>query len=95
VSRRKKRTRQTSKAKSDCWSTPPAIAKKLGVDAHRVLNWIRAGKLAAIDLGDGTRPRYRVSPEALDAYLESRAVTPNPPPSRPRRIVLPNVKQFF
>jgi hypothetical protein len=82
-------------SRTDRWLTPPAIAKTLGVDPHRVLGWIRAGKLAAVDLSDGTRPRYRVAPEALEAYLESRAVVAPTHRVNRRQPQSPNIKKFF
>jgi excisionase family DNA binding protein len=75
--------------------TPPTVAKRLGVDAHRVLDWIRQGKLRAVNLGDGAvRPRYRVDPGDLQDFLDGRAVTP---PSKPanRRRRDPNVIKFY
>jgi hypothetical protein len=83
-------------AKNDRWLTPPAVARKLGVDAHRVLGWIRNGKLSAVNVSDGVRPRFRVSPESLDVFLQARTVVPVPPRRpRPRRKLLPNVTKYF
>lgn len=67
------------------WLTPPAIAAQLGMDVHRVLAAIRRGDLQAVDLREpgSSRPRYRVSPEALDKYLAARMV--QAPPARARR----------
>jgi hypothetical protein len=67
------------------WLTPPQIAQMLAVDVHGILAAIRAGRLVAIDVRrpGATRPRYRVSPEALDDYLRLLRVVP--PPRRPAR----------
>ena len=65
--------------------TPPMIGKLLGVDPARVIGWIRAGKLAAINLSDRTRPRFRVSQEALDDFLRQREVTTQPVKTWTRR----------
>jgi excisionase family DNA binding protein len=63
--------------------TPPTIAKQLAVKPEKVVAWIRAGKLRAVDLGDGKlRPRFRVPEEALADFLAGRAVQP---PTRPGR----------
>jgi excisionase family DNA binding protein len=63
--------------------TPPEIAKLLRVSPEKILGWIRRGELTAVNVGNGFRPRYRVSPDNLDAFLKSRQV--QPPPKRLRR----------
>jgi hypothetical protein len=62
--------------------TPPAVAKRYGVNVHRVLGWIAKGELAAVNVGDGTRPRWRIMPDALMDFERRRAATPPPPPRR-------------
>lgn len=52
---------------------PVQIAEQLGCSPSHVLNLIRDGKLAAIDIGTGRRPEYRVAPDALGAFLRRRA----------------------
>ncbi len=75
--------------------TPPAIADRLGVDAHRVIAWIKRGQLAAVNIGDGSqRPRYRVSEADLQVFLAARTVQP-PAPRVRRRRTDPNVIAFF
>lgn len=59
--------------------TPPEVATRLRVDAHKVLGWIRRGDLRAINFSDGWRPRYRVSPDDLETLLRRREVQPPPP----------------
>ena len=65
--------------------TPPTVGKILGVDPSRVIGWIRAGKLDAINLSEGRRPRYRVSRDALDRFLRQRQVVAATKPVRNRR----------
>ena len=66
--------------------TPPAIAKLLGVDVHRVLAWIRKGELLASNVGDGAkRPRWRVMPGDLADFLRRRRATPAAKAARPRK----------
>jgi excisionase family DNA binding protein len=61
------------------WLTPPDVARLLGVGADRVVAWIRSGQLASANVGDGLkRPRFRISPESLEAFLASRAAGPAP-----------------
>ena len=53
------------------------IAARLRVDVGRVLEWIKSGRLRAIDVseGAGKRHRWRITPEALAAFEQSRAST--------------------
>jgi excisionase family DNA binding protein len=68
------------------WLTPPEIARLLRCRGSKVLTWIRTGRLAAIDVSDTNRPRYRIARAALDEFLANRAVTPaSRPASRLRR----------
>ena len=77
------------------YRTPPQVAELYGVDAHKVVRWIRAGELHAVNVGDGTnRPRYRISHADLAAFEAGRAVQP-PAPRVRRRRADPNVIQFF
>jgi hypothetical protein len=56
------------------------VAARLLVDEHRVLTWIRSGRLRAIDVseGSGAKARWRIMPEALDEFLVSREAVPLP-----------------
>lgn len=79
------------------YMTPPEIAKLLRVSPDKILGWIRSGRLKAVNLGNGyCRPRYRVSRESLETFLNLRAVQP-PPPHIPRRRkhVSDEIIQFF
>ena len=71
---------------ADRYLTPPMIAKRLRVSPEKVLNWIRKGELRAVNISDGgRRPRYRVAPDDLEAFLKRREVQPPPPIQRRRR----------
>jgi len=65
--------------------TPPEVARLLRCRESRILADIRSGRLRAINLSDGVRPRYRVSQQALDDYLLSRTVSPETRPERRQR----------
>lgn len=65
--------------------TPPEIAARLGVKADRVVNWIRTGQLRAVDVGDKTRPRWRINPADLEAFELARSNLAKLPQSQPRR----------
>lgn len=73
--------------------TPPKIAKALAVNPDKVLGWIRLGRLKAVNVVDPPkRPRYRVSPEALQEFLNSIAVTPAA--KTPRRAAAKTYKRY-
>lgn len=58
--------------------TPPRVAALLRVKADKVLYWIHTGKLTAINVSDASRPRFRISQDALDTFLRSREVQQPP-----------------
>jgi len=68
--------------------TPPEVCKLLRVRPSKVLAWIRSGRLPAIDVSDGRRPRYRIRRADLDDFLQRRAVAP-PIPTRRKRLDIP------
>jgi len=43
-------------------------ARRLGVSAQHILNFIEEGKLAAIDVGLGSRHHYRIPVEAFEDF---------------------------
>ena len=63
--------------------TSSEVAARLRVRPEEVLGWIRRAELRAINVGDGMRPQYRISPEDFDAFVKYREV--QPPPSRAQR----------
>ena len=63
--------------------TPPEVAEILRVSHQKVLGWIHKAELRAVNVGNGVRPRYRVSREDLDSFLKIREV--QPPVPRPKR----------
>lgn len=65
--------------------TPPEIAKLLRCRESKVLGWIRSGRLAAVNLSESRRPRYRIGRQALDDFLVGRAVSPESKPTRRSR----------
>ena len=82
-------------AKPARYLSPPQVARRLGVDPHRVVRWIRNGELVGINLGDGPqRPRYRISESDLAVFLASRAAGPTAKVARRRRRD-PTVCEFF
>jgi excisionase family DNA binding protein len=64
------------------------VCKRFGVSEHTVLAWINGGELRAINVGrhpGAKRPRWRITQEALEAFEQSRAVTPPLPRTRRRK----------
>lgn len=61
------------------------VADLLGIRTRGVLTLIRNGELRALDvsLEPGGRPRWRILPDDLDAFISRRTHQANPP--RPRR----------
>jgi excisionase family DNA binding protein len=77
-------------ANDDRFSTPPQVAKLLGVGVEKVKAFIDRGELVAVNLSMGShRPRWRIAPEALQAFLKSRSNHPKPAPKPKRRSPLP------
>ena len=76
------------------WSTPPKAAKVLRVDPETIRELIRSGELRASNLArrGSTRPRWRISREALEEFLAGRG--PRPAVKRKRRSSA-RVIQFF
>jgi len=69
--------------------TVPEVARLLRTRETRVLSWVRAGRLPAINLSEGQRPRYRIARQALDEFLQARAVSPAVRPVRRERLAVP------
>ncbi len=67
--------------------SPPAFAKRYGVNPDKVHTWIRNGELAAIDVSTKPtgRPRWRIMPEAVEAFEARRAAKPPAPKPKRRR----------
>lgn len=71
--------------------TPPEIARALRVSESKVLLWIRAGRLPAVNVSEGQRPKYRIRAADLDSFLAGRAVAPQiEPASRKSRLEIPH-----
>lgn len=70
----------------DRYFTPPDLARKYGVSVAKVLTWIRGGELVAVDLASAQchRPRYAISPQALESFEAGRRVVPAATPARRR-----------
>ena len=70
--------------------TPPEFAKRYGINTDKVHVFIRDGELRAIDVSQkpGGRPRWRITPEAIEEFERRRSSkTPaaSPKPKRRRK----------
>ena len=65
-------------ASASAYLTPPDYAARLGVTPEKIIAAIRRGELAAIDTAEpgSSRPRYRISPQAIDTFERFRAARP-------------------
>jgi excisionase family DNA binding protein len=73
-------------ARADQPLTVPEVAKFLRVRRDKVLAWIRSGRLRGFNVAEKEtgRPKYRVSPEELEAFINVRM--PFQPPSKGRPV---------
>lgn len=77
---------------------PKDVAERYGVKACKVLAWINAGELTAINTATrrGGKPRWKIRPEALAAFEASRSSRPAPAiPKRRKRTAEPGEIVFF
>jgi hypothetical protein len=76
---------KTGQEQNAAFFTPPQLAKEWGVDADKILGWIRSGQSIAINMvtTTGGRPRYRISAEEAQAFQKRRS-SASPPQSSPR-----------
>ncbi|MCE9556755.1 MAG: helix-turn-helix domain-containing protein [Planctomycetes bacterium] len=75
--------------------SPAEVARRWGIKPTKVLTWIRAGELRAIDAATvrGGRPRFLIDLEDLAAFEAARAVTPPAAPTTRRRRLA--TKEYF
>lgn len=76
--------------------TPPALAKRWASAPETVLALIASGDLEAFDARrpGSSRPRWRITPEAVAEFQRRRSGKSRPKPARRRRKD-PNVTEFF
>jgi excisionase family DNA binding protein len=54
---------------------PKAVAEQLDLGLTFVYLMLKSGKLPAVKIGNGPRARYRVTQEAVDAWIAKRTTT--------------------
>jgi excisionase family DNA binding protein len=79
--------------------TTSEVAARLRVGEDKIRTAIANGELKAVDLAarGSKRPRWRISPEDLEAFLAARASGGSKPAPRPapRRTLKSSGKQWF
>ena len=76
--------------------TPPELAKSWGIDVAKVLHWIKAGELRAINAATDRNGRSRYLIDVIDVQVFEAGRTVQPPTPRiRRRRADPSVIQFF
>jgi hypothetical protein len=77
--------------------TPPDLAKRLGVNCHKILLWIASGELQAVNVATRPtgQPRWRITPAAIEAFELRRSSQPAPRQTRRHRTRSPEIKEFF
>jgi hypothetical protein len=77
--------------------SPADVAERYGCKASKVILWILAGELRAVNAAanrNGRKPRWKISPADLAAFEASRSCQPEAKPA-PRRRKLENVTEYF
>jgi excisionase family DNA binding protein len=78
--------------------TTTDVAEELSVTTDQVVALIRVGRLRAVNVGIGRKPRWRIDAEALDQFIEAQTapVPPSEPAPRKRKKSRPvDVIEFF
>jgi hypothetical protein len=77
--------------------SPPELARRWGLDAHKILGWIRNGELRAIDVSSrqGGRPRYLIDMCDIRIFELHRAVGGPVQAPRRRRTKQSDLIEFF
>jgi hypothetical protein len=82
---------------NDLQLTPPALARRWGIRVGKVLAWIAAGELCAVNMATlrGGVPRWRISEDEAERFKRSRMSVAAPKPTTRRRRPDPTVKPYF
>ncbi len=75
--------------------TPPQLAERWGVGHEKILAWIHAGELRAMNLAtrrDG-QPRWAIQIAEIERFEAARSSTPPPKPAKRRPAM--TTKDYF
>jgi excisionase family DNA binding protein len=80
----------------DPYLTPADVAARLNLSkVDGVYKLIQSGALTAVNVSTGERATWRVSPDALDQFLEARRAKPAPVVMRRTRTRQHKVTNYF
>jgi excisionase family DNA binding protein len=74
------------------------LCERYSVSQHTVLSWISSGELRAVNVGrrpGAKKPRWLISPQALEQFEQARTPTPPPPRARRRKRAESGVIEFY
>lgn len=73
------------------------VAERYGVNVSKVLAWIAAGTLLAVNIAQrsGGRPRWRITTEAVEQFELARSSAPQPRAVRRRKVQAQAVTNYF
>jgi hypothetical protein len=75
--------------------TPPQVGRILRCGADHVLAHIRSGELKASNLSlTGDRPRWKINPDDLQAFLDSRS-NQGTVKAKPKRVKTETIRSYF
>lgn len=79
------------------WITVPELAKELGCNQTKILNWIKAGELEAVNMATDaiTRPRHKISETAFIEFCRRRSQPPSMPTVKEPRLKKTAGRDFF
>jgi excisionase family DNA binding protein len=69
----------------DRYITPVQYARRLGCKPETIRSWILRGELRAVNTGNRTRPRFKISPDAIVDFEERRSGKRSEKPARRKR----------
>ncbi|MCA9109821.1 MAG: helix-turn-helix domain-containing protein [Planctomycetaceae bacterium] len=78
--------------------TPPQYAAMLGCKPSKVIQWIEAGELRAVNQSDGPRPRWKIPPDAITEFENKRGPklsVPSAPKRQAQRRPVKNVIEYY
>lgn len=71
------------------------VANRLSVTTDQVIALIRSGRLVAVNVGIGRKPRWRILEDDLHTFLAAASVRPPVRVTRSRKVKQPDVIEFF
>ena len=75
--------------------TTADVASRLSVGGDQVVSLIHAGRLRAVNVSTGRKPRWRIGPADLDVFLAAQSHRPAQPVARRKKLKPVGVTEFF